>query len=455
MWPTLPPKPSPCGSKTLASWIQRDIGRGVLKTGEKLPPQRAIASRLGIAIGTVTRAYAIARRQGWIVTRVGDGSFVRASGWEPGGAGDAVDFSRNDPIPIPAEREALAQSLHGLARRPAELDTTLGSGDDSILERVKYAGAQLLAGMGWGDRADCIVPGASTQHALLVLLGSVMRRGETLLCEEIVLPGVRSLARNLGIPLVSVESDEHGPLPDALDAACAEVSPRAFYTTPTVHPLTGRTVSAQRRTELAAVARRRDIALIEDVDDGLLLEDPPPTFGSLAPERSFLLVETSKSFCSGGRVCLIAAPPEYVAELENGMRSSIWSVAALPALITAEWIEDGTAEKLMRARRLEIRARQEAARDALTGFEVSLQPGSPHIWMAFPDEFPLEAAIERATAQGTPVTDAGRFCMPDVRAPHGLRICLANATRDGTLERGLGKLAGMLRRPLTPRADVF
>ena len=241
------------------------------------------------------------------------------------GSGDTVDFSRNDPIPIPAEREALAQSLHGLARRPADLDATLGASDGAISERLKRAAAQLLAGVGWASRAECIVPCASTQHALLVLLGSVMRRGETLLCEQIVFPGVRSLARNLGIMLVPVESDEHGPLPGALDAACSAVSPRAFYTTPSVHPLTGRTVSAQRRAKLAAVARRHDILLIEDVDDGLLLEDPAPHFGSLAPERSFLLIETSKSFCSGGRLSLIVAPPEDVAELENGVRSRISS----------------------------------------------------------------------------------------------------------------------------------
>ena len=42
--------------------LAADIERGALRPGAQLPTQRALADRLGVGIGTVTRAYAEAGR---------------------------------------------------------------------------------------------------------------------------------------------------------------------------------------------------------------------------------------------------------------------------------------------------------------------------------------------------------------------------------------------------------
>ncbi len=60
----------------LADQIETSIESGDLKAGAKLPPQRDLAFDIGITIGTVGRAYALARERGLVNGEVGRGTYV-------------------------------------------------------------------------------------------------------------------------------------------------------------------------------------------------------------------------------------------------------------------------------------------------------------------------------------------------------------------------------------------
>ena len=96
-----------------------------LAAGAQLPTHRDLADRLGVTVGTVSRAYAEAARRGLIAGEVGRGTFVRtAGGGEPGVAGDAdatgvVEMSINHPPPVEgAETAALQATLRALVAGP-------------------------------------------------------------------------------------------------------------------------------------------------------------------------------------------------------------------------------------------------------------------------------------------------------------------------------------------------
>ena len=63
----------------LVSAIEQGILCKTLPHGTKLPPQRRLADALGVTIGTVTRAYALAEQRGYVEARIGDGTYVNAS----------------------------------------------------------------------------------------------------------------------------------------------------------------------------------------------------------------------------------------------------------------------------------------------------------------------------------------------------------------------------------------
>ena len=79
----------------IADQIEAGIRSGTLKPGDKLPPQRRLAARLGIDFTTVSRAYAEAasRRLGLKKTAVVLDHV--AMGWTVSAAAGAVDITRS------------------------------------------------------------------------------------------------------------------------------------------------------------------------------------------------------------------------------------------------------------------------------------------------------------------------------------------------------------------------
>src|SRR5262245_17761531 len=61
--------------EAIAKALADDVADGRLREGDRLPPQRELASALGLALGTVTRAYALVERRGLITGRGRRGTF--------------------------------------------------------------------------------------------------------------------------------------------------------------------------------------------------------------------------------------------------------------------------------------------------------------------------------------------------------------------------------------------
>ena len=72
--------------------LESDIESGTLKPGHRLPTQRELADEIKVALGTVTRAYSLAKAQGLVTGTIGRGTFVagKQEDFE-----EAIDFSRN------------------------------------------------------------------------------------------------------------------------------------------------------------------------------------------------------------------------------------------------------------------------------------------------------------------------------------------------------------------------
>jgi GntR family transcriptional regulator len=74
------------------------IGAGVLGAGERLPPLRQLAGDLGLAVGTVARAYRELEAEGLLASKRGGGTRVSAQPPKPSAgrddrlAGLATDF---------------------------------------------------------------------------------------------------------------------------------------------------------------------------------------------------------------------------------------------------------------------------------------------------------------------------------------------------------------------------
>src|SRR3954463_6521567 len=91
--------------RQLIDGIRRQIERGALLPGDRIPPVRTLADDLGLAPNTVARAYRELEDGGWIVGRGRAGTFVTDRLPERPSAADA----------------ALATAANAYLRRAAQL----------------------------------------------------------------------------------------------------------------------------------------------------------------------------------------------------------------------------------------------------------------------------------------------------------------------------------------------
>ena len=120
MWePDLAERPGP-RYLAIVEALAEGLAAGALGRGARLPTHRDLADRLGVTVGTVSRAYAEAARRGLVSGEVGRGTFVRGPGEDESEAPDGlVELAQNHP-PEPVsrpQRAALATSLAALSGR--------------------------------------------------------------------------------------------------------------------------------------------------------------------------------------------------------------------------------------------------------------------------------------------------------------------------------------------------
>lgn len=426
----------------LADSIAQDIASGALLPGQRLPTQRALANRLGIALTTVTRGYGEAERRGLVRGEVGRGTYVSAALPDRRGRrGDGpIDLRPNTLLPGPLMPE-LQSSMAAIAVEPNRPDL-FDYGPHAGSRRHREAGAAWLGHVGLETSADEVVVTSGGQHAMAVALSTITRPGDVVLVEEVTYAGMKSLAGFLGVRLEPVPLDGEGIRPDALRAAWLRSGAAALYCMPTLQNPTSAVMSEERRGEVAGVMNAAGLALVEDDSYGFLLPDLRRL--SALCERSFYIAGTSKSLLPALRVGYLRAPADEIDRLEAKVAATTYLASPLLAEVAARWIEEGTAWRVVEWKREETRARQALTARLLAGRDYRAHPASPHGWLALPEPWSARDFARRAAEKGVLVTPAHVFAATRDRVPHAVRICLGPVGSRGTLERGLETLVATL-----------
>src|ERR1700709_1558501 len=81
--------------------LEADLATGRIKPGMRLLPQRDMAQRLGLSVGTISKAYTEAEQRGLISGEVGRGTFVQRRKAEPRTALGTSDATINLALNVP------------------------------------------------------------------------------------------------------------------------------------------------------------------------------------------------------------------------------------------------------------------------------------------------------------------------------------------------------------------
>ena len=426
--------------------LAQDIRSGALAPGTRLPAQRAIAAALGIDLTTVTRGFHEARRRGLIAASSGRGTYVRA----PRAAGtslEPINMAMNLP-PQPAKADLpqhLRAGLDAVIARP-DFAALLGYRDSALVEEDRAAGAHWLGRRLSAVSSDRVLVAGGAQAALLAVLTTLARPGDTILTEALTYPGLRALASHFDFRLAGLPIDAEGLVPEGLEAACRQSRPKALYCVPTMHNPTTATMSAQRRQEIARIAARHELPIVEDDTYGLLARSAPPPIAQFASANTIYLASLAKVLTPALRVAYLVVPDvRWVMRLAASLRATTLMAPALMVALATRWISDGTAGRILAALRDEAIARQKLAQMYLPRAAIHAQPEAHHLWLSLPPSWPRNDFVAYTQRHGLAVVASDAFTVTGT-PPEAVRLGLGAASDQDSLRRALEIIAEALEQ---------
>jgi len=404
--------------------LRRATLTGRLAAGVRLPATRALAAELGVSRNTILNAYEQLLAEGYLVGRVGSGTYV---------APDLPD----DLLEARARPAELRPRRHGrlLSRRGARLAATLhplptrdgvqrafrpgvAALDEFPREEwmrlVRKRGRQLpwkLLDYGesagyWPLReaiaahvraaravrceADQIIIVSGTQQAIDLCARLLLDPGEAAWIEDPGHLGTRYALAGAGIRVIPVAVDDEGI--DVADGIRRCKCARLCCVTPSHQYPLGSTLSLPRRLALLEWARKADAHIIEDDYDSEFRYTGRPLASLQGQDRDGRVIYVgtfSKALFPSLRLGYLIVQPELVSAFATARALADGHSALLTQAVLADFISEGHFARHIRRMRSVYAERQEAllraAKRELSGF-VDVAPSATGIhligWLA-------------------------------------------------------------------------
>lgn len=340
------------------------------------------------------------------------------------------DLRSNYPL-IGEEAALIEHCLHSIPSNELEQRLLLPSWSGLLQDRV--LAAQWLGLSGEESISICM----SSHHALVALAFAAELRGATIITEDYTYPGFKAIADLFEMDLLPCETDAYGIIPDALRALCAQQSTQALYIQPTIHNPSGILMPLQRRQEIADIAQRQGLFIIEDDAYRFLAEDAPARFYDLVPQQTAFIMSLTKPVSPAMKIAYLLAPPQLAPALATAIRFTCSGASALLSGIASKLIYEGHIDQLIRHKRQEAAVRQTAARQILADFSLQSHSTGYHIWLRLPEG--LQALqFERALLKHDVAIMSGEeFAVERHKGSQYIRIALGGETEQSRLEQGI------------------
>lgn len=463
--------------RIIADAIGDDIRDKTLAPGTKLPTHRDLAYRLGVTVGTITRAYSELQRRGVTGAQVGSGTYVLdhimdrrinlISKATPrdilAGSNDralmqprdssTIDLSMNRPPPGP-EAEALAHTLAELSQADGLSALTQYNPAPGI-DHHRVAMSSLLNTLDLNATPDDIILTSGAQHAMGACALGLLKAGDVLLTEELTYPGMTSLVAHVGARVRPVAMDDFGMMPDALESAVRETGARVVYVLPVHQNPTTAVMDMDRLNAIAEIAKRHDLIIIEDDVYGFQPETRNPALAQLAPNNTIYINGFAKSVAPGLRVGCIKAPNALFSTLVRAAQTTGWMIPPLMGEIASRWIDSRVVYDIIAWHRAEMIARNAIAADIFKGFQFKSKPESLHMWLTLPDGHHADNTIRELSQHGVIMAGPASFVTTQPSVPRALRLCLGSALTREQMRTALMHVRNILcAKPIHSQAMV-
>ncbi|MTI44267.1 PLP-dependent aminotransferase family protein [Roseibium hamelinense] len=446
----------------IADAIETDIGAGVLKHGEKLPPQRELAYQLGVTLGTITRAYREAERRRLLRGETGRGTFVVPESQPISPLVPKEEASGNIDLACsfayPHLNPDLGHGLTRLARTPG-IERLNGFVPSEGLRTHRETGAYLFSQFGLDADPDQVAVTCGAQHGIQVLLQALFKPGDSIAVDAFTYPSILNSAPHLGLRLVPVSAARNAAGeflsmdPDALEKAASQDGVKGVFLMPNMQNPTTHTMTLDERRALAEVACKYGLTIIEDDPYTPFISESLPSFGALVPEQTGSIASISKLISPGSRIGFVHVPAKNGTAVRNLIGESTWMASPITAELISGWIRDGSLFKVIEKKCWANRVRFEYALEKLSGY--SFQSGQNKVfgWLTLPGQTDGDALEASLRHQGVGVLAARHFQVHAARSAPHVRLTFGSVQDDRKFQTAIDLVASMLNREALFQVD--
>jgi 2-aminoadipate transaminase len=362
-------------------------------------------------------------------------------------------------------------------------------GPSEGLPAVREAITRVMAAEDMAVDPDEVIVTTGGQQAIDLVTKALIDPGDVVIAEAPTYPGAVPTFCSYEADVIQIEMDDDGMSIDALEETLARLDrehrrPKFIYTIPTFQNPAGVTMSLERRRRLVALARERELIVLEDNPYGLLRYegDPLPTLRSLevpagsTDDNDFVIYAgtMSKILSPGVRVGWLVAPRPLLAKLILGKQSSDLCSSTMTQHFVGAYFAAADWRAYVDELRDVYHRRRDVILDALAEYLPAAATwthpqGGLFIWVTLPDYIDTTDLLARALAENVAFVP-GEAAFADGRGRHSMRLNFSSEADDDIREgvRRIGKIVaeqvalydtltgrrGTARTPGAPRAPA-
>ena len=395
---------SPTG---IAAAMHRLIRSGALRSGDRLPTVRTLASALGVSPSTVSEAWQALAAVGAVQARGRAGTFVSAvpepttprrflgiSG-APGAEGIDLSTGTPDPELLPSLREALQRVTEGSGH------WTTTYLDPSVLPALSD---HLNATWPFPAESMTVVDGAL--DALSRIVDIHVHLGDRVIVEDPGFPPLLDMLERAGAELLPVPMDDDGIDLDAF-AEALTADPVAVFLQPRAQNPTGTSMSVERAARLAELISGTRLLVVEDDHSGDIATGEDVSLGVHLPAQVVHIRSYSKSHGPDLRIAAVGGTADIIEPLRaRRLLGPAWTSRLLQSVLL-ELLTDSAAIGAVTRARSAYAMRSLAFRAGLARLGVPTTMGDGiNVWVQVDDE---RAALLSLAAQGIKVAPGSPF----------------------------------------------